>query len=319
MGVNKYHALILTAQEDHNSDSFNYRQGGPKVHFDLAGYDILFWDPKDLDGFRIQLEAKIRQRQATAPSSVLSSSSSPWDQDWLIERRRKALAGLQSTGQSGYMELRFALSEPIVACSHAELLEAAADSQVMKSGSPIGIVLSDSDKKPRPRSDGIETQAVFDFSEFFGYRTYDYWYLSKNGEFYLLKSLFEDSRKPGSIFADTRIIRIAETLLYCSQLYERLGVAGTMEVNVGVSHGGLENRVMRTANPARDSGLLGGRSTTENNVDSVIRFPLSNLRSTLVYRVKDLAEPLFVLFDFFQPPDQVYEEIVGNFVEDRVR
>ena len=34
MGVDKYHALVLTAREDHNPDSPNYQQGGPKIHFD---------------------------------------------------------------------------------------------------------------------------------------------------------------------------------------------------------------------------------------------------------------------------------------------
>lgn len=46
MGLNKFQNLILTAREDHNPDSLNYVKNGRKVHFDLSGYDILFWDPK---------------------------------------------------------------------------------------------------------------------------------------------------------------------------------------------------------------------------------------------------------------------------------
>ena len=48
-------------------------------------------------------------------------------------------------------------------------------------------------------------------------------------------------------------------------------------------------------------------------------YPLSEIRSSIVDRVKELAEPLFLLFDFFQPSDAVYDEIVSNFVEGRVR
>ncbi len=199
------------------------------------------------------------------------------------------------------------------------LLEAANRAQVCTFGWPIGIVFPDQERKPRPRPDGIVTDVVVRHSDYYNYLTYDNWYLKKNGEVYLLRSLFEDSRKPGSIFADTRIIRITEALLHYSQLYEGLDVAGTVEVNVGISHGGLKNRVIRAANPARDSGSLGRHLTTEDYVDSLVRVPLSNIRGTLVDRVEELAEPLFVLFDFFQPPDQVYEDIVGNFVEDRVR
>ena len=42
MGREKYSNLILTAREDHNPDSPNHIRNGPKVHFDLAGYDILW-------------------------------------------------------------------------------------------------------------------------------------------------------------------------------------------------------------------------------------------------------------------------------------
>ena len=256
MGVDKYHALVLTAREDHNPDSPNYQQGGPKIHFDLSGYDILFWDPRDLVGYRSQLEAKIRQRQSTSPSSVLTPPS-PWDIDWLSQQRRQAKDGLESTGLSGFMEIRFALSDPKPEFPHNVLREAATLSQVHTFGWPIGIVLTKSEWKPQPRNDGIATQAVVNHADNYNYLTYDFWYLRKNGDFYLLKDLFENSRNSGSIFVDTRIIRITEALLYCARLYEKLGVSGSVEVNIGISHGGLQDRVMRAANPARDSGLLG--------------------------------------------------------------
>ncbi|MHB8466745.1 MAG: hypothetical protein ACYDD7_18165 [Acidimicrobiales bacterium] len=46
MGLVKKRNLILTVREDHHHASPNYVNGGPKVHFDLEGYDLLFWDPK---------------------------------------------------------------------------------------------------------------------------------------------------------------------------------------------------------------------------------------------------------------------------------
>lgn len=77
MGLNKFRNLILTAREDHNPDSPNYRLGGPKVHFDLSGYDILFWDPNRLDDFRTELKKRIQRR--------LNLLSSP-DQNLLLEK-----------------------------------------------------------------------------------------------------------------------------------------------------------------------------------------------------------------------------------------
>ncbi len=63
IGVRRSTNLILTAREDHNPDSPNHRHGGPKVHFDLAGYDICFWHPDRLDDFRVELEKRVRRRQ----------------------------------------------------------------------------------------------------------------------------------------------------------------------------------------------------------------------------------------------------------------
>jgi hypothetical protein len=63
MGIGRFTDLILTAREDHRVESPQHRRGGPKVHFDLAGYDILFWDPDRLDDFRAELEKRIQRRQ----------------------------------------------------------------------------------------------------------------------------------------------------------------------------------------------------------------------------------------------------------------
>ena len=60
MGLGKKANLILTAREDHHHRSPNFRRDGPRVHFDLEGYDILFWDAEDLSAFREELTRRIR-------------------------------------------------------------------------------------------------------------------------------------------------------------------------------------------------------------------------------------------------------------------
>lgn len=47
MGIDKFRNLILTAREDHHHDSPNYIRGGPKIHFDLIGYDGFYPDFTD--------------------------------------------------------------------------------------------------------------------------------------------------------------------------------------------------------------------------------------------------------------------------------
>jgi hypothetical protein len=62
LGCGRFTSLILTAREDHRTDSASYRPGGPKVHFDLSGYDILFWAPGRLDAFRCELQKRVERR-----------------------------------------------------------------------------------------------------------------------------------------------------------------------------------------------------------------------------------------------------------------
>ena len=62
-GVGRFTNVVLTAREDHNADSVHYQPQGPKVHFDLVGYDILFWEPTNLTGFRSELIKRVERRR----------------------------------------------------------------------------------------------------------------------------------------------------------------------------------------------------------------------------------------------------------------
>ena len=77
MGLDKFRNLILTARENHNQDSPNYKKGGPKIHFDLSGYDILFWEPNNFNKFREELEKRVRRRLATL-APYITAPVSPW-------------------------------------------------------------------------------------------------------------------------------------------------------------------------------------------------------------------------------------------------
>jgi hypothetical protein len=44
----------------------NYVRGGPKIHFDLSGYDILFWDPENVEQFKEELVRRIRRRRESS-------------------------------------------------------------------------------------------------------------------------------------------------------------------------------------------------------------------------------------------------------------
>jgi len=311
MGIDKFRNLILTVREDHYHESPNYKNGGPKIHFDLSGYDILFWHPEKLDEFRQELEKRIKRRRAVlapAPQQPVT----PWDNEWVKSHRDVATPKLQETGKSGFMEVRFSLNHPKPWKTQQELDEAARTSTISTFGWPIGVYLGNrSEYRPRPRADGIVAEIGADARD-----TYDYWAIRRNGDYYLLKTVFEDDRDSEKLFFDTRIVRVTEVLLYCARLYNRLEIDPTSVVNIVIRHGGLNGRILGAANTNR---MMDERvPCVENEIETEVATQLSGIESELVILVKELVTPLFTLFDFFELSDQILEEIVNAYVEGRV-
>jgi len=239
--------------------------------------------------------------------------SSKWDEKWIEKHRAVAREGLKKIETTGFMEVRFALSEVKPNRLQRELLESAQQAQIHTFGWPIGVVMTREEYRPRPRTDGIVAEIVIASKI---QNSYDYWALRNNGDFYLLKSLFEDEKKSGSIFFDTRIIRITETLMYCRRLYSKLGVPDSNMISLGIRHGGLKGRVLRSANRGRYISIH--RSASEDECISEINVPIGRLESDLISLVKEFTKPLFVLFDFFELSDSIYAEIITNFFKGKV-
>lgn len=311
MGIGKFRNLVLTVREDHDLESPNHVQGGPKIHFDLAGYDILFWHADNLGAFRIELEKKMRRRLAvmTSPLSVMAT---PWDEEWIVAQRQVALQSLSAARMKAFMEARFALDSPKPSKTQRELDEAAREAQVQTFGWPIGVYLGNRDEyRPRPRADGIVAEIAIQ-----GDSSYDYWAIRRNGDFYFLGSLFEDRSDPTKFFFNTRIVRVTEALLYCARLYSRLEIDPTTFVNVAIKHGGLKGRFIGSSSQGRH--LRTRAASTEDEIEVELRTSLQEIESNLVSLVKQLIAPVFILFDFFELDNSVYEEIVNNFVNGRV-
>ena len=196
----------------------------------------------------------------------------------------------------------------------AVLLDVARRSQIHVFGWPIGVTLDNRPEyRPRPTNEGIVAEVAITDEGTFG-DIYDYWTWRKNGDFYLRQNLFEDDRKEKRgklIYFETRIERLAEALLYCSRVYRRLGVPGGAPAQVTARWTGLKGRKLVAVQPAR---VLLPRETIENEVRSTLEVPLSRIRVDLVGVVKDLLSPLFMVFDFFQLSDQIYQEIIDGFI-----
>lgn len=62
LGIEKNSHLILCAREDHEPGSPNFKKDGPKVHFDIGGYDIIWWDEAKIDYFKLSLAKRMTYR-----------------------------------------------------------------------------------------------------------------------------------------------------------------------------------------------------------------------------------------------------------------
>jgi hypothetical protein len=236
------------------------------------------------------------------------------DNEWFSAEESNARIGIEKLGFEGQMELRVGISYPIVK-SQIELLNAVKQSEIRTFGWPIGITLENRDEyRPRPYGDGIRAEVSIG-GKLADRQSYDYWSLRSNGDFYLLQSFFEDTRTTNKIFFDTRIVRITECLMFIEGLYNKLGAPSKARAIIRVKHGGLNERSLESASPYR---LVFPRSTSESVSSSEIEVELGKMKETRIDDVRNLLEPMFMLFDYSQFAPTVYSEIVRNFEQGKV-
>lgn len=306
LGIDKQKNLILCVREDHFPESDNYAKDGPQIHFDLAGYDILRWHPDQLDAFRFAL-TKLVQRRLAILATPQTSIPNALDVEWLAKQRSAADEGIRKASLPAYMEMTLSLPGGRDNFSLPDLKKAVENAPIDTFGWPIAVCLSRDPYRPRPRADGIVAEILTEDGD-----SYDYWAIRRNGDFFWRGSLFEDKRRPGEIFFDVRILRVTEALLYCVRLYTQLGLDRSRVVTIAIRHVGLRGRHLTSGNRARH--MRDRAPSDENESATVITVRLDQIEVDLVGLVKNVLDPVFSLFDFFELSTGVYEEIVTNFV-----
>jgi TIR domain len=242
-----------------------------------------------------------------------SNSPRRFDSEWFGRHSSAAIAKAASLGYAT-MEVRFGIRNEALSVEPRRLLEAAMIAPVPTFvGWPFGIFKHDDDKPKPSGKDSIVTILTKNARG----PCLDYWALRSSGDFYLLRSLLEDLREPGSNFIshDTRIWQTAEALMYCRNLYTALGLAAGQEVDIQTTYRGMSGRKIVHSGP-EDRILypfLKGPSHEDTaEGQSSFEHPASNERITETTQA--LLEPLFAIFDFFQPSADVYKKFAGRFL-----
>ncbi len=311
MGLGKNAHLILTAREDHHHGSPNFDRNGPKVHFDLEGYDILFWAPGDLDGFRDRLAERISRRATIVTPDLPAEFRAESPFAWADPLRTRAVEGLNGVGHQAYMEVSASI---VPGGSHIQrdLLDQIRNANVHTFGWPIGIVMDNPpDYRPSPVADGVEAEISCTDAAGNTRNHYDYWKAFQDGRFYTLLSLFEEKRAPDAIYWDVRAGRVHEALLFLARLYRRLGASDIDRVTIRIRHAGLAGRELRVAESVRMT--QGGRTSAEDVVEHTVTAPLVDLEDNLNTYVKQMVDPLYVVFDFFEVSQAIINDVVAKF------
>jgi hypothetical protein len=309
MGLDKYKNLIFTVREDHYSESPNYKKGGPKIHFDVTGYDILFWNNNNMDDFKSKLTDKINRRLSIISPISKRTEKPLWDESWLENQRNYVSEKFKEIGISRQMEvlvspIRFNLNIP-----QMKLLEIADDSQINTFGWPIGVIFKNVPKlKPVSKTDGI----ISEVNESSQGLLYDFTYFKKNGQIYISKSLFEEDNYKDSIIPEVRIKRATELLMYVSRFYTRCNLPENEKIKISIEYSGLFNNNINFANRGIPSRIT--RISNENDSISEIITSISDIEGKLPELVTELLESLFILFDFYKPEFGYVKSIVDKFV-----
>lgn len=292
------------------SDDAAYKTKREELLRELLGAPALVKPPLGDNPFSGKMPKAEDLARTVGPTGIAKTGRPVLSDEWFENERSIAEKGLAQLKLSGSMELRVGLHEE-VAKSQLDLLNAVRKSEIRTFGWPIGVTLENREEhKPRPYGDGIRAEIAIEKDLLSGHQSYDYWAARRNGDFYLLQSLFEDSRGENLVFFNTRIVRVTEALLFASNLYTNLGASPDANLSVRISHQGLAGRTLASAGGNRH---VFPRVCHESISESEIVVALGTIKETLVDDVRRIVEPLFMLFEFQEFQESVYTDIVRRF------
>jgi hypothetical protein len=292
--------------------------------FDLKMKRVITYLSKETDPNkateRKDLQSKLKHamidivRKQKASKSVMPKAArlpNEVDKKWCKEMNEQASdAMIESVLMGGHIELFSVIAPPRQNMDNLKLIKAVRESQIPTFGWPVGIMDENREKlRPKPLRNGI----VLSCYRLGGRETFDFWALKNDLSFYLMKNYFEDVEvsEHDRIFFNTRIHQTAEMLLFLSNIYRKFDIDGEREVYISISHSNLKNRKLSSIGGLRNIQPRGPAFESEIKTEKIVQVnDLSNATSLLV---NQLISPLFSLFDYFELPQKIYDEIVDSF------
>ncbi|MCK4581318.1 MAG: hypothetical protein KAU10_08195, partial [Dehalococcoidia bacterium] len=287
----------------------------PKVHFDLAGYDILFWEADSLPAFKSKLVERIQRRLniTLAEHFETATLAGPDDEGssfarnhyrWIRAKQTKAREQLVEDGHEALVEFTLVPIRHILSLGLPELLDAARTAQLSQFGFPIGTVFEHLEARPYPDPEGIESQQRVKN----GSRVFDYWALRRNGDFYSLRSLVEDLTDPSTVFFDETVRRAQMLLEYAARLYECVGLPHNESIAIELRYGSVGDRVLSSCSPA--PSLMRPFRIRSDSADARLVEEWNSISSHIPELVTTLAGSILEQFDLFSLKEEVVKSLL---------
>jgi hypothetical protein len=217
----------------------------------------------------------------------------------------------------GFVESSHQLTVASRSWSHQELLAAAERAEHKRSGWPIGLVLRN--QGVVPMADGVEAR----YQRYDSTAWQDYWRLTTEGSFYVARAFLEDFEEPSftssvghpeqMVWFDVRVFEITELILHSARLYRALGVPADASYSLLIRHEGLKGREFYTSTATRHvrPGRICQEDAVEWNSEITQDYVSGNLKSL----VAEVAQALFVQFDFADIPANTIDQLVDEFLQ----
>ena len=208
----------------------------------------------------------------------------------------------------------------------AELLDAASKAELGNTAWPIGRVIDSEGSSPVATTDGIEAR-VWHHEPVWE----DYWSFQNDGSYYVVRRLEEEFGQPNfstsqghptkMFWFDVRLWRIAEILLHGARLYQCLGLPPATPYSLSITHAGLSGREFWASqmDSALGEALCRGRIAQTDRATWQRELTQDYVVTNLKELVADVAEGLFVLFNFASVPRSTTDQVVETFLRRRVR
>ncbi len=289
----------------------NQGASGPIVSAPRVYADLLWLGGRGEEAAEHLKEEVLDQSRFVRGATSAPAGLVEWERDCLdrlasLTQERPRLAGHYERGSwSASYRLLGVADRPDLRRFMAVLREVAGH----ETGWPPWWVPTSTDLRPQPVAGAIE--CWFDAEGLAEWAEIDYWRADPEGRLFLLRPYQEDASAEGltreprtKLDLNLPIWRTGECLLHAERLALRLDAT---KIQFMTHWTGLEGRRLATVASQRHR-MTPTSPAAEDEVVSYIELSPEEIQSDLAGVVRDLVDPLYAVFDFFEPPSGIYEE-----------